>query len=84
MTGQVSVILQQQLKLPDACQDEQCSPSGQAVRTVHHSTIHTCRATLFQLSRAELRVGPALYGRHTQVIPGPVQLVLQLREQLVT
>jgi hypothetical protein len=34
----------------------------QAVRTVHHSTNHTCRATLVHLNRAGRLVGPALYG----------------------
>jgi hypothetical protein len=32
------------------------------IQTVTHSTNHTCRANLLQLSWAGRRVGPALYG----------------------
>jgi hypothetical protein len=34
-------------------------PSGQAPRTVHHSTDHTCRASVLQLNWAGCRVGPS-------------------------
>ncbi len=42
-------------------QGRRYGPSGQAVRTVHHRTNHTCLSTLLQLSRAGCRVGSALY-----------------------
>ncbi len=42
-------------------QGRRYSPARQAVRTVHYSTNHSCRATLLQISKAGRRVGPALH-----------------------
>ncbi len=46
-------------QLSSPWQGRRYGPSGQAVRTVHHSTNHTCLSTLLQLSWAGCRVGPA-------------------------
>ncbi len=52
---------------------------GRVVRTKHHSTNHTCRATLLQLIWAERRIEPALYDFRplwSKYITPHVQLIL--------
>ncbi len=73
-------------QLDSSCQCSRNGTARQAVRPIHHSTNHTCRGTVPQLSYAWSRVGPALHDNGSHVASSlcmcPYLIAWRIRRQL--